>query len=51
MLTTLKQADRALIQNLSAQNYWELKVHVVFSSVGENQVLYKVKPEHNLNGN
>ena len=57
MLTTLKQTDRALIQNLSERggtgkhrNYWELQVHVIFSSVGENPVLYNMRPEHDLKG-
>ena len=52
---TLKPGGRVLIQNLSEcrgtgklKNYWEQQVHVIVSSAGENPVLYKVRPGHDL---
>ena len=52
-LTTLEPGDRVLIQNLSEcggngklRNYCYQQMHVVVLSVGENPVLYKVRPEH-----
>ena len=56
-LTTLEPGDRVLIWNLSERegtgklrNYWKQQVHVTVSKVGENLVVYKVRPEHDPQG-
>ena len=56
-LNTLEPSDRVLIRNLSERrgtgklgNYWKQQVHIIASTVGENTVVYKVKPEHDPKG-
>ena len=56
-LTTLEPGDRLLIRNLSGRggtgkmsSYWEEQIYIIVSSIDNDPVVYKIRPEYSSKG-
>ena len=56
-LTILEPGDRVLIPNLSEKgrtgnmrSYWEEKIYIIVSSIGNDPVVYKIRSKYNRKG-
>ena len=56
-LTTLEPGDKVLIHKLSKKggtgnirSYWEKQIYIIVSSIGNDPVVYKIRPEHSPKG-
>ena len=56
-LATLEPGDRVLIRNLSERggtgkmrSYWKEKIYIIVCSIGNDPVVYKIRPEHDPKG-